>query len=251
MVSINFRRQQLFYGAVITFAAATCGASATLRHIRSQDLASTLANEYNVLRGGALVLLETNLFLAIFALLVFFVDVLRKNPIAVWLELVWTSVAGLLEIIAIVILSKNFPHDNCHPATTLSKRDHPGFDGAPSSSVAGDITSNSASTSVAVCQNSIALYVLLGGAVAILYLQFAWLIVLGLRHLKSHPDWFHMGHTPAPFTWRLPSSDATKDDVSSVSDASSICKKADLAVPAPQPVRVRWDMFAEVDRSVC
>ncbi|KAG9051329.1 hypothetical protein FS837_009596 [Tulasnella sp. UAMH 9824] len=262
MVSFTFRKQQIFYGVALLLAIVASAACGVLGRFHDIDFSQDLKSQYIKLANNAPPLLETNLALVGFLALLILADGLRsptKGAIPVWFELVWTFVFGVVEVIDIVLLANNYPKLHCSPSSvsTLTRRDSVGDD-VISQAATATPAQNVAGASKEICQNWAVMLVFFAMIAVLLFAQWFYLALLGLRHRVSHPDFFIMAETPAPFTWHLPASTATaraspSSDASSIASSSFSTEKAremDVVLGMPVPIQVRVQK-TQVDRSVC
>ncbi|KAG8955316.1 hypothetical protein FRC04_008667 [Tulasnella sp. 424] len=258
-MAFTFRKQQIFYGVALLLAVLASAACGLIGRFHDIDFSQDLNGQYIKLTNGAPPLLETNIALAAFLALLILVDGLRspaKGAIPVWFELVWTFVFGVIEIIDIVLVANNYPSLHCSPSSvsSLTKRDTIGDDVIGQAATASP-DQNLARASKEICQNWAVMLVFFVMIAVLLFAQWFSLALLGLRHRVSHPDFFIMAETPAPFTWHLSASSATaqSSDSSSIASSSFSTEKAremDVVLGMPVPIQVRVQK-TQVDRTVC
>ncbi|KAG8897779.1 hypothetical protein FRB99_007924 [Tulasnella sp. 403] len=263
MVSITFRKQQIFYGVALLLGVLASATSGIINRFNDVDFSTDLRAQYKQLTGSTTATFETNVAFVIVVSILIVADVFRKSAIPVWFELIWTFVFATIEVINVVILANNYPSAHCHPqpSSSLTRRDD--VDG----SVMGQMANWSpqevvSKASKEICQNWAAMFAFFVMIAVLLFSQWIWLAVLGLRHRVSNPNFFWLNETPSPFTWRLPppseseSAPSPVDDTPSIFSFASDEKKAGILVSSPQPIQVRihrtsQQQTSEVPPKVC
>lgn len=164
-------------------------------------------------------------------------DLFSVNPSPVWFEMSWSLIFGVIEIGNIVLVGRDYPKAHCTltPAITLassfSRRDSPtsstsiGLLNTPSDELA--IVTDAAR---GVCQTWSAMFVFDAmAAIVMLVLVCGWWALVGLRHRRSHPNFF-LDPVPQPLKWELSpeSASAPPADIETASVTSTAVSQSSL-----------------------
>jgi hypothetical protein len=262
----GYRRQQIVYGITLLFAILACVASGMINRFKDIDFSAPLLAQYEKLTNSAALHIYTNVALVVFVALLFLADLFRSKAVPVWFELIWTFVFGSLEIANLVILSPDYPTLHCTPSSvnTSGMRRRDSADGSVIGSYVNYNTSANAAAikseaAQEVCENWAVMFVFFSMLAMILFMQFGWLSLLGLRHRFTHPSFFWRSATPAPYTWHLERASSTlpESDAASISSFSSSStfdeKKVGRILPMTAPIKVKLttERNAQIDSRVC
>ncbi|KAG8889823.1 hypothetical protein FRB98_002472 [Tulasnella sp. 332] len=229
------RWHQVLYALIGAYAAGSLISSGLMTQYNDIDFTGTYLDQYHSLTADVAPHVATNAVLLGAMTILGVTDLFSITPSPVWFEMSWSLIFGIIQVVNIVITSRDYPKSHCTltpaitPASSFSRRDSPSPIGILNDTPANQVTiiTNAAQ---GVCQTWSAMFVFdTMAAISMLLLVFGWWAVVGLRHRRSHPNFF-LDPVPQPLKWELSSESATapQRDIETASVTSTAVSRSSM-----------------------